>query len=154
MAKLNADEIKGLEDFLSSLGSNWEGVAKAGLFEGARVMKDGIESEIDALPTVSDRYYFGRMIPLYALRESEKKGLKEGLRIFKFERTSNGVSASTSFAGYNKNKVANILIARSLARGTSVQKPNNFVKRGFKKSEQKRINAICDKIYSIKIKDK
>ena len=152
MAKLNADEISVINDFLANLGSNWEGVAKAGLFEGARVMKDGIEAEIDALPTVSDRYYFGRMIPLYALRESEKKGLKDGLRIFKMESTGNGVSASIGFAGYNSNNVANTLIANSIARGTSVQKPNNFVKRGFKRSEQKRIKAICDKIYSIPIK--
>ena len=152
MAQFDTDETKLIEKFLDEFGSNWEGVAKAGLWEGASVMKDGIEAEIDALPTVSDRYYFGRMIPLYALRESEKKGLKDGLRIFKMESTGNGVSVSIGFADYNDRKVANTLIARSLVKGTSVQKPNNFVKRGFKRSEQKRIKAICDKIYSIPIK--
>lgn len=153
MAKLDTTEIDAINDFLSQFGTSWTNVAKAGLFEGARVFKDALIAEIDELPSISDRYYWGRMIPMPALRDSEKEGLKNGVRIHKFEQTPNGVSVGISFAGYNANGDANIMIARSLERGTSVNRPSKFVKRAFNKSNQKRIKRVVDKIYSIKLKD-
>ena len=152
MAKFDASELDLINEFLAVLGSIWEGVAKAGLWEGARELKDGLEKEVDSLPTVKDRFYFKSELPLPALREVEKKGLKEGIRIMKMERTADGVSVSLTFSGYNDLGKPNILVARSLTKGTTIQKPNKFVKRAFKANEAKRIKAVINKIYSIKIK--
>lgn len=153
MARLEAEEISLINDFLSELGMGWENVAKAGLWEGAAVLKEGLEREIDSLPTISDRYYFGRMMPMPALRETEKRGLKEGLRIFRFQKTADGISATIGFAGYNANGKANRLIARSLAAGSTANKPNRFVAKAFKANESRRYKAVTDKIYSIKMKE-
>lgn len=153
MADFDTTEIEVIETFLSQFGASWENVAKAGLWDGRRILKDALIAEIDALPSISDRYYWGRMIPMPALRDSEKEGLKNGVRIHKFERTPNGVSVGIGFADYNVNGDANTMIARSLERGTSVNRPSKFVKRAFNKSNQKRIKRVVDKIYSIKLKD-
>lgn len=154
MASFNADEMKVIDDMLAELGAGWEGVAKRGLFEGAAVMKDGLLNEVLQLPALSDRYYFGKMIPMPALREEEKQGLIDGLRIYKMEKESNGVSVSIGFEGYNRRNKANTMIARALVKGTSLNKSDKFVQRAFKTNKQKRIKAISDKIYSIKIQNK
>lgn len=151
MAKMDAD-LSPIEDALKEIGASWEGVAKAGLWEGAREMKKALIAEIDSLPTLSDRYYFGRMIPMTGLRETEKKGLKEGVRIFKFERGSGNVSVGIGFRGYNDRGKPNVLIARSLVKGTSISKRNQFVAKAFRSGESKRKKAMIDKINSLKTK--
>lgn len=155
MAKLNAKELSAVDDFLDSLGVLWEPVAKQGLYEGAAVMKDALLQEVKDLPVMSkDRYVPTVGLPLSALRPAEKQGLIDGLGISKMRRDKDGVSVSISFDGYNKLGKANSLVARSLNKGTSVQKPNRFIRRTFKANENKRVKAIIDKINSIKIQDK
>ena len=155
MATLNVSELAVLDDFLDTLGIAWEPVAKQGLYEGAREMKEALVREIERLPvTKSDRYYFKAELPLTALRPIEKEGLLEGVGISKMKRDKDGISVSIGFDGYNKNGTPNALVARSLAKGTSVQKPNRFVTRTFKAAENRRVKAIVDKINSIKIQDK
>ena len=155
MAKLNAKELSAVDDFLDSLGVLWEPVAKQGLYEGAAVMKDALLQEVKDLPVMSkDRYVPTVGLPLSALRPAEKQGLIDGLGISKMRRDKDGVSVSISFDGYNELGKANSLVARSLNKGTSVQKPNRFIRRTFKANENKRVKAIIDKINSIKIQDK
>ena len=155
MAKLNADELSVLDEFLDSLGIRWEPVAKQGLYEGAAVMKDALLREVESLPVTStDRYYFNAELPLTALRPKEKEGLIKGLGISKMRRDTDGISVSIAFDGYNEIGKPNSLVARSLNKGTSVQKPNRFVRSTFKANENRRVKAIIDKINSIKIQDK
>lgn len=154
MAKLNADDLSIINDFLSELGVGWEGVRKAGLWEGAAVFRDGLEKSIDAIPTTSaNTYYFSQTkLPLSALRPAEKQGLKDGLVINHFERTGDGVSVTIGFGGYNSLGKPNALVARSYAKGSTIQKPTRFVARSFGENESKRLKAVKDKILSIKIK--
>ena len=155
MAKLNADELAVLDDFLDSLGVMWEPVAKQGLYEGAAVMKDALLREVESLPTTSrDKFVPTVGLPLSALRPKEKQGLIDGLGISKMRRDKDGISVSIAFDGYNELGKPNSLVARSLNKGTSVQKPNRFIRRTFKANENKRVKAIIDKINSIKIQNK
>lgn len=155
MAKLNADGLSVLDEFLDSLGVRWEPVAKQGLYEGAAVMKDALLREVESLPTTSrDKFVPAVGLPLSALRPKEKQGLINGLGVSKMRRDGDGISVSIAFDGYNELGKANSLVARSLNKGTSVQKPNRFVSRAFKVNENKRVKAIVDKINSIKIQSK
>lgn len=152
MAKLDTSEIDVINDFLDQFGQSWENVRKAGLWEGRRILKDGLIKAIDELPSVPDHYYNAVLLPLSGIRETEKKGLRDGVRIMKMERTNDGVSVSVSFAGYNENGKPNLMIRRSIVKGSTVVKPNKFVRRRFNENEQKRVRACLDKIYSIKLR--
>ena len=149
MARIDAHEIEDITGYLESLGASWKSAAKQGLYEGRAVLKKAVEDEINGMHTVTDRYYWGKMQPLYALRETERQGLKDGLRIYKMEDTKNGVQVALGFEGVNENGVANALVARSLVKGTSVQKPNKFTRRAFDGSIKKATDAVISKIYSV-----
>lgn len=125
MARFNSD-LEAINDFLSDLGDGWEGVAKAGLWEGAAVLKDRLRKAVDEIPTTkADTYYFSSTkLPLSALRPAEKQGLKDGLVINHFETTPDGVSVTVSFGGYNSLGKPNALVARSYAKGSTIQKPS------------------------------
>ena len=43
MARVDAHELEDITEMLSTLGTKWEGTAKQGLYEGAKVLKEEIE---------------------------------------------------------------------------------------------------------------
>ena len=152
MARVDAHELEDITEMLSTLGTKWEGTAKQGLYEGAKVLKEEIEKEIDNLPSTKTRYYPKAALPLHRLRDVEKKALKDGLRIFKMESVKDGVSVTIGFVGYTdyKNKkIPNRLFARSLVKGTSVQNKNAFMRRAFNRAKGRRTEAMTEKIYSV-----
>lgn len=157
MARVDAHELTDITHLLAEMGTKWEGLAKQGLYEGRAVMKDALEKEIDDLPTTgSDRFYFKGELPLASIRPSEKEGLKKGLRIFKMESRNDGVSVAIGFVdytdvGHNGKRVPTRLIARSLEKGTTVVKPNRFVKRVYNKNKSKAEKVI---VYTIEGKFK
>ena len=151
--KLDASVLEDVTDLLTVFGDSWRGIAKESLYEGRKVMREALSKEIDSLPTtVRDKYYPPYALPLKALRPAEKKGLKEGLRIFKMETGENGVSVSISFDGYNDLGRPNVLIARSLAKGSSVQQPNRYVSKAFNSAKSKSEKAIQDRVNAIVVK--
>lgn len=152
MARIDAHELEDITEMLTTLGTKWEGTAKQGLYEGAKVIKEELEREIDSLPSTKTSYYPKSALPLHRLRDIEKKALKDGLRIFKMENEKDGVSVTIGFVGYTDYKskrIPNALIARSLVKGTSVQSKNNFVSRAFKRSKDKRNQAMTEKIFTV-----
>lgn len=151
--KLDASGLEDMTELLAAFGQSWRPVAKESLYEGRKVMREELLRQIDALPvTGHDDYYPDFLRPLRAIRPTEKKGLKEGLRIFKMESGDDGVSVSISFDGYNDWHRPNILIARSLAKGSSMQQPNRFVSRAFSNAKNKSEKAIQDRVTAIVVK--
>lgn len=152
MARVDAHDLTDITKLLDQLGTKWQGLAKQGLYQGRAVMKEALEKEIEALPvTASDRYYFEAELPLMTIRESEKEGLKKGLRIFKMESRKDGTSVAIGFVdyakvGHNGKQVPVRLIARSLEKGTSVVQPNRFVKRVYNKNKKEAEKVI---VYTI-----
>lgn len=156
MARIDAHELTDITSLLAEMGTKWEGLAKQGLYEGRAVMKDALEKEIDSLPTTpSNRFYFKGELPIPTLRPAEKKGLKEGLRIFKMESRKDGVSVTIGFTGYTDlgrgKQVPIRLIARSLEKGTTVVRPNRFVKRAYNQNKKEAEKVI---VYTIEGKFK
>lgn len=152
MARIDAHEIEDITAMLATLGTKWEGTAKQGLYEGAKVLKEELDKEIDNLPYSRTHYYPKAALPLHAIREIEKKALKDGLRIFKMERAKDGVSVTIGFVGYTDyhgKKIPNALVARSLTKGTSVQSRNNFVNRAYRRAKDRRTQAMTEKIYTV-----
>ena len=152
MARIDAHELEDITEMLTALGASWEGTAKQGLYEGAKVLKEEIDNEIDSLPSTKTRFYPKAALPLHSIRDVEKKALKDGLRIFKMESDKDGVSVTLGFVGYTEYKgkqIPNALIARSLTKGSTVQSKNNFVKRAFNRAKNRRTQAMTEKIYTV-----
>lgn len=139
MAKLKAvnidDYIRGLETIYSD---GIDSVAGQMLYGGAKVMADEIKAEIESIPNKSgDEPYNG-------LLETQKQGLIDGLGI-SHKSVDDGIhNVKIGFNGYNALKTKkypkgepNAMIARSLIKGTSFRKKNNFIQRAVKRAKAK-----------------
>lgn len=133
--------FKGLEAYqkqMEGLGRDFPKVVNVSLYEGARVLADAVRAEIDGLKD-SHRH----------VTDAEIKGLKEGLGIAHFWNENGKTLTKIGFEGYNSYRTKkfpkghpNVLVARSIIRGTSWISADRFMTRAVKKSREEALAAI------------
>ena len=147
----------GLEEYLSKLGnlaSKSEEVCEKAAEAGGEIVADAIRSELNAIPT--DESWAHGEVRRKGPRAIEKTGLQNSFGVAPVRNDRGYVNVKVGFDGYNALGEPNPMIARSVVKGTSFMKPNNFVNKGVRKSrekaEQKMKATVDEKIYAI-IKD-
>lgn len=145
MAKCKTIGIDDYIEGITKISTQIDPIAGKVIYEGAKVLADAIRTEINAIPNKSGSP------PFTGLLESQKKGLQDGLGIANAETKDGFRNVKIGFNGYNELKTKkypngepNALIARSLAKGTSWQKRNNFVQKACNKAKSKVESTMKD----------
>lgn len=140
MAKVTIDGMEAWGNTLNILDEAGRNIATRAVYAGAGVAAEEIRSVINELP-VSDRKTKRRIAGVTLV---ERDGLLDGLGIAKMQHTSDSTDTAVSFSGYNKDiskanpkGKANIMIARSLEIGTSMNKPTRFFTKAVNRAENK-----------------
>lgn len=126
-------EFAGIEKYtrqLEALGRGAEAACNLALYDGAQILADAVQAEIDTIPDMDPR---------------DRQGLHDGLGIARFWAEKGSVLTKIGWEGYNSwrtrrwpNGKPNALIARAQIRGTSWIRPNRFTARAARKA-----NAAC-----------
>lgn len=161
--KLTAD-LGAIGEMVKQLDDKTTYAVKRGLYEGASVMARELKSTTQALP--EDYGYIDRNRPrgkarLTGLTSKQIDGLVKGLGIATMKVKKNKISVNVGFDGYNDYKTRtypngqpNLLIARSLVKGTSYLAPDKFVTRAFEKAKRRAERRIADEITRVMTEDK
>lgn len=140
MGKTVSCELVGLDETmkrLEELGAHSEDILSKALFAGAKVMADGLENAVKALPEDSGYKNFKKGDALRNVVDpKDKADLISHIGISKFIKTAGGgVYARISFNGYGQIKTKKypngrpvVLIARSINSGSSVRMKHPFIK--------------------------
>lgn len=142
---------KELEQMLRLMGSNAQGIAAEGLYEGAGVMADAIKSGAKGIQTKEFHY---AVFPAYARDPSPEEkevvtGAKMGIARFQHD----GLNVQTS-VGYAKSGYAMMagrrkpiaLIANAINSGTSFMKKQPFFREAVARGTPKATEKICKAI--------
>lgn len=137
-------EFKGLDEYMDKLrqmGEHAEGICKAAVYDGAAEVLHAIEAEMDGLQ------------PTKGIDAASIQGLREGIGVAKMQSDASGINTKISWTGYNASRTKkypngkpNILIARTLVRGTSYRTKNDFVGRAVRRAKDPAIKAMRAKI--------
>ena len=149
----------GLEEYLAKLGNlaqKSEDVCGEAAEAGGAVVADAIRTELDAVPT-DETYSHGETMRK-GPRAIEKVGLQNSFGVAPVQNRNGYVNVKVGFDGYNKLGEPNPMIARSVVKGTSFMKKNDFVNKGVRKSREKAEETmrvtVDEKIYAIMENDK
>lgn len=134
MAKLTIG--KGLDEYIEKLGnlefSAPEAMGKA-IYEGARVVADATRAALQALPVDTGK---GNASRLRGVNAVEKQGLIEGFGVSKAQDDGGYFNVKLGVEGYNSSRTKkyprghpNLMIARSLEKGTSFMRKNPVFSR-------------------------
>ncbi|MFA6663752.1 MAG: hypothetical protein WCS21_05515 [Lachnospiraceae bacterium] len=126
---------KNFDDLILSV----PGACKKAVYQGAKTVADGMRESINQIGNCT---------------EAERDGLLKGMGISKIDVSPDGdVSAAIGFDGYNEYKTKeypkghpNLMVARSINKGTSFRKADKFVNRAVKNSKEKAQKAMADVI--------
>ena len=128
----------GLNEYLSKLGNlefKSEDTCKKAAKAGGEIVADAIRSELNAVPT--DETWSHGEVKRKGPRAVEKVGLQNSMGIAPVRNDRGYINVKVGFDGYNKLGEPNPMIARSVVKGTSFMKPNNFVSKGVRKSRER-----------------
>lgn len=138
MAKITFPGIEKYQEQLYRLGRQSPKIINAALYDGAGILADAVQEEIKTLDRLDPR---------------QQKGLSDGLGIAHFWEKNGTVQTKIGFEGYNTWRTKrwpkgqpNAMIARSTIRGTSWMYPNRFTDRAARKSRERCIQAMQDRI--------
>lgn len=133
---------EGLEEFaekLKALSKEEKKICNMSLYEGAAELADALNEEISGLKE---------------LNAVQRLGLHQGMGIAKFWEERGNTVTRVGFEGYNDIKTKrwpkgqpNVMIARSLIRGTSRLSANRFTRRAVKKARGPAIQAMRNKFF-------
>lgn len=133
----------GLEEYADQLQKISDKVPKmmnAALYDGAKILADAVQNEIDKLTE---------------LQQVQRQGLHDGLGIAKFWDEGGKTVTKVGFTGYNRKITKrwprgqpNAMIARTTIRGTSWMRPNRFTNRAAKDARKKCIEAMASRFDS------
>lgn len=125
---------------LARLGKNVPKMMNAALYDGAKILADAVQNEIDKLTE---------------LEPIQRQGLHDGLGVAHFWRENSATVTKIGFAGYNRKITKrwprgqpNAMIARTTVRGTSWMRPNRFTNRAAKDARKKCIEAMASRFDS------
>ena len=156
MAKLT---VNGLEDFstrIHALGEKGEDVAKAAVYEGAKVLTEAVKQAIRELP--EEPWHFvrpGKGEELNVITPADKEDLINGLGIAHFDSTGGKVTTAIGFNGYSSHPtkkytsgVPLALIARSIESGSSVRRKLPFMRRAANNAKERAQQAMVQAAYA------
>lgn len=139
MGKTVSCELVGLDEAmkrLEQLGENSDELLSRALFEGAKVMADGLKNAIRALPedTGYKRIDRGDQ-PRNVVDPLDKEDMISHMGISRFRSETGRVYARISFDGYGQVKTKKfpngrpvVLVARSINSGSSVRMKHPFIR--------------------------
>lgn len=132
---------EGLDEFLAemkALENDAGKICNMALYDGAKVLHMELQSEISGLKE---------------LNAKQRAGLHKGCGVAKFWEERGNTVTRVGFDGYNEIKTKrwpngqpNVMVARSLIRGTSWLPANRFTTRAVKKAREKAIEAMRRKV--------
>ena len=135
-----------LTQMLESLGNAAQGVASAGLYEGAGVMADAVSRSVRGIDTEPFHYatdgHTRKPSPEEkALLEAAPKG------VAKFRKTGTSVDTSVGLSSAGYGMLGNRLkpipqIANAINSGTSFMKKQPFFRKAVKQNEKAALSAI------------
>ena len=135
--------FEGLDKYQAQLEKIMDKVPKmmnASLYDGADVLADAIQKEINGLTE---------------LEPVVRQGLHEGLGVARFWNENGMTVTKIGFDGYNKKITKrwpkgqpNAMIARSTIRGTSWMRANRFTARATKNARKQCIEAMASRFDS------
>ena len=143
MAKMT---VKGLDEIsakLEVLGTKGTNMAKACVYEGAKVIADNVKSNIGSLPVDSWRPKNTTTNgPYNVLTATNKADLESGFGISSIEVTGGGAEAVIGFAGMGSapskkypGGLPNALLARAIESGSSARSAHPFVRPAVNRSK-------------------
>lgn len=151
-AKLTTEGFDGYFDDLISLSKEAEGICKAAVFEGAKVMADTLRGAVSAIPENNGRFVPGDL-PIEGISKRQKEGLLNGLGVARIATKGSEVNTKIGFIGYNSEKTRkypggqpNMLIARSLMKGTNKRKKYDFVSAAVRQASAPAVAAMAEKV--------
>lgn len=122
---------------LIAIKDNSTGISKRAVYQGASVALDSIREAIKALP---EENHNGKTKMMNGVTKIEKNGLLNGLGATKMQDENGVIYTKIGFDGYNSLRTKkypsgqpNVLIARSICKGTSFRKRIPFVDKAVKK---------------------
>ena len=145
---------RGLEEYLQKLGNlanKSEQLCEDAARAGGNIVADTIHGELSAIPT--DEHHGTSDKPKAGPRAIDKAGLEHSFGVAPVRNDKGFINVKVGFDGYNQRGKPNAMIARSVVRGTSFMKRNDFVGRGTRKSreaaEQKMKLTVDERIHAI-----
>lgn len=155
-------KIDGIDDYMATLrkvSDNTQEVLKKAVYEGASVSASELKRQVEALPSVNDKYnlvVYGnnkngkRSDAKYKLSATQKKGLLNSLGIAPFNMENGVIDTHIGFDGYNDIKTKkfpngqpNQMIARVVESGSSYFTKTPFIRKAVKNSKAKTEEAMA-----------
>lgn len=138
---------RGLDEYIAQLGNlqrSAKPVIGLSVYEGAKVVADGIRKEIEALPTeavLADSE--SKKKPRRNPTPVEKEGLLQGLGVAKMTDDRGFLNVKIGMDDYNRHVTEkwpygkpNAMIARSIDRGTSFMRRIPFISTATRKTRK------------------
>ena len=148
--KVTTAGMDSLTQMLDKLGNAAQGVASAGLYEGAGVMADAVSRSVRGIDTEPFHYAAGGRT---RKPSPEEKALIESAPhgVTKFRKTGTDVSTSVGFSKSGYGKLAGRtkpipLIANSINSGTSFMEKQPFFRKAVSQNRKAALAAIEDGI--------
>lgn len=140
MGRLN---VSGLDDFssmLASLGARGVPLAKMAMYDGAAILIDFVKQEIAAIPEEEGYMLPGRKRQVVTARD--KQALLEHVGIAHMKEQNGKITVTVGFDGYTEyttkqypGGVPVSLLARSIAKGTSVRGKCDFMRKAYERAQ-------------------
>ena len=137
---------------LNDLRLNTKEYFDAAIKKGGGVVADAVRAEINALPINTGYKKRGNEM-IRGLNTLQKGGLQDSLGIAPPRDDGDFRNVKVGFDGYNQNYTdaypngqPNVVIARSVEKGTSFRSPNPFIARAARKSKEKATKTMEDEI--------
>ena len=143
--------FKGLNEYVKKLEAlsnsfNAEVCVENAVTEGSKVVSEMTLDALNKLP-VDDRKWATEENKRQGLRSYEKKDLIASWGITPLWVKNNYVDRKTGVdRGYNRNGMANVVIARSLEKGTSFMVKNPVISRASRKARKPCLNAMQESL--------
>lgn len=155
--------LKDYMDQIQSLDKNLLKLCEEITYDGAKVVADACKSEINGLPTTSEKQVLaawkkfqktGNAQPI-SLTPEQKEGLVDSMGLAKMRNDKGFINTKLGFDGYN-NVVTkrwpkgqpNAMLARSVNSGSSAFRKNPFMQRVERQSRSRAVKAMnerCDR---------
>lgn len=159
MATITVKNLDKYADLFSSKGLGREGIIKYAVYDGAKIIADGVRDAIEGLHALpNDAAYIAIKKHIKGnITVEQQKGLLDGLFLEPITNHDGYISTRIGFAGYNSirsdeypNGQPNAMIARSVEGGTSARRKQPFVRPTVnklrKQAEQAMSSSLDEKL--------
>ena len=150
--EMKVDGMVEISELLEELDSKAPAVAAQALYEGAAVMRNGLQKQAETIRTAPFKYAKGGESRLPSPEEKEIV-IQAGIGVAKFDKNGTEIDTSVGYrnAGYAElgGKTKPIpQIVNSINSGTSFMKKQPFIRKGASANAQKAMTVMREKIES------